>query len=132
VKPDAVRRGLVGAVIGRFESIGLHVIASRHCLLTKEQAAAFYVVHKDLPFYEDLAVFMSSGLVIVNVLKGENAILGCRSVIGAPDPLKAATGTIRAEFAISLMENSVHASDSYDSTIREIAFFFPASDPLIR
>src|SRR3954463_60338 len=124
VKPDATRRNLTGAIIDRFEKAGLKVVAQRRTRLSKEQAEAFYAVHKERPFFSGLVAFMTSGPVVVQVLEGEGAIAKNREVMGATNPAKAAAGTIRKDFAESIEANSVHGSDSPENAAAEIAFFF--------
>ena len=124
IKPDAVRRNLIGNIIAKFEENGLKVVAMKKIKMTRAQAEGFYGVHKDRPFFGELVETMTSGPVVVQVLEGENAILKNREVMGATDPAAAADGTIRKEFALSKGENSVHGSDSPASAAREIAFFF--------
>ena len=124
IKPDATRRNLTGKINARFEEKGLRIVAQRRVRLTKAQAEAFYDVHKERPFYGSLVAFMTSGPVVVQVLEGENAVQANRDIMGATDPLKAAVGTIRKDFAESLEANSVHGSDSPENAAREIAFFF--------
>ncbi len=126
VKPDGVRKGLVGEVIKRFEANGLKIAALRMILLGKEEAKAFYIVHKERPFYESLTDFMSSGPIVTMVVEGENAISKVRDIMGATNPKDAATGTIRADLASDIEHNIVHGSDSKESASYEIAFFFPA------
>jgi nucleoside-diphosphate kinase len=125
IKPDAVAKNVIGQIYSRFEQAGLRVVAARMLHLTKEQAGAFYAVHKERPFYNDLVAFMTSGPVMVQVLEGEGAIARNREVMGATDPKKAAPGTIRADFASTVDENAVHGSDGPDTAKAEIAFFFP-------
>ena len=124
IKPDAVAKNVVGAVTAKLEGAGLRVLASKMVRLTDAQAKAFYAVHKERPFYNDLVKFMTEGPVIVQVLEGENAIAKNRQVMGATNPKDAAAGTIRAEFAESVGENSVHGSDAPETAAEEIAFFF--------
>lgn len=128
IKPDATRRNLTGKIIAKFEEGGLRVVASKRIQMTRKQAEGFYAVHKDRPFFGELVDFMISGPVVVQVLEGENAIARNREIMGATDPKKAAPGTIRAEFAESIGENSVHGSDAPETAKDEIAFFFAASD----
>jgi len=125
IKPDAVAKNVIGQIYSRFEQAGLRVVAARMLHLTKEQAGAFYAVHKERPFYNDLVAFMTSGPVMVQVLEGEGAIARNREVMGATDPKNAAPGTIRADFASTVDENAVHGSDGPDTAKAEIAFFFP-------
>ncbi|MFP4274901.1 MAG: nucleoside-diphosphate kinase [Paracoccaceae bacterium] len=124
IKPDATRRNLTGKINAKFEEAGLRIIAQKRIRLTKEQAGAFYAVHKERPFYDELCEFMASDPVVVQVLQGENAISRNREVMGATNPADAAPGTIRAEFAESVGENSVHGSDAPETAAQEIAFFF--------
>ena len=128
IKPDATRRNLTGAIVDRFEKAGLRVIASRRIRLSKEQAEAFYAVHKERPFFGSLVSFMTSGPVVVQVLEGENAVALNREIMGATDPNKAAPGTIRKDLAESIEANSVHGSDSLENAQTEIAFFFADVD----
>ena len=132
VKPDAVAKGVAGKIIGRFEEAGLKILAAKMVHLTKEQAAGFYVVHKDRPFYASLCTFMTQGPCIPMVLEGENAVGRVRDLMGATDPSKAAAGTIRREFASSIESNAVHGSDSPESAAFEIPYFFAALEILPR
>jgi nucleoside-diphosphate kinase len=125
IKPDAVGKNVIGEIYNRFEKAGLRIVAARMLHLTREQAGAFYAVHKERPFYADLVGFMTSGPVMVQVLEGEGAIAKNREVMGATDPAKAASGTIRADFAKTVDENAVHGSDGPETARAEIAFFFP-------
>ena len=125
IKPDAVSKNVIGEIYSRFEKAGLRVVAARMLQLSKDQAGAFYAVHKERPFYADLCAFMSSGPVMVQVLEGEGAIAKNRDLMGATDPKKAAEGTIRADFAASIDANAVHGSDGPDTAAVEIAYFFP-------
>ena len=124
IKPDATKRNLTGKIIAKFEEAGLRVIASKRIHLTQAQAGKFYEVHKDRPFFGELTEFMASEPVVVQVLEGEGAIAKNREVMGATNPADAAPGTIRAEFAESVGENSVHGSDAPETAKEEIAFFF--------
>ena len=128
IKPDATRRDLTGQINARLEAAGLRIVAQRRMRLSRAQAEAFYAVHRERPFYRSLCEFMSSGPVVVQVLEGENAIETNREVMGATDPAKAAPGTIRKDFALSIEANSVHGSDAPDTAAREIAFFFAEID----
>ena len=125
IKPDATERNLTGKIIDKFESAGLRVIASKRIRMNREQAEGFYAVHKERPFFGELVEFMMSGPVVVQVLEGDDAIAKNREVMGATNPADAAPGTIRAEFARSITENSVHGSDAPETAATEIAFFFP-------
>ena len=124
IKPDAVSKNVIGKIIDRFESNGLRIAAMKKVKLTKEDAAKFYEVHKERPFFNDLCEYMSSGPVVVMVLEGENAVAKNRELMGATDPKEAKPGTIRADFAESIEANAVHGSDSLDNAKKEIAFFF--------
>ena len=124
IKPDATRRNLTGKINAKFEDAGLRIVAQKRIKLSPEQAGQFYAVHKDRPFYGELVEFMASEPVVVQVLEGENAIAKNREVMGATNPKDAAPGTIRAEFAASVGENSVHGSDAPETAKEEIAFFF--------
>ena len=128
VKPDAVRRNLIGKIYDRFETAGLTIIAARMMSLSKEQAEGFYAVHSERPFFNDLVAYMTSGPVIEQVLEGENAIRKNREIMGATNPSEALAGTIRADFAESLEANSAHGSDAPDTAATEIAYFFDAAD----
>lgn len=124
IKPDATRRNLTGKINAKLEEAGLRIVAQKRLLLTRAQAEAFYAVHRERPFYNDLVAFMTSGPVVVQVLEGENAVARNREVMGATNPANAAPGTIRKEFAESIEANSVHGSDSPETAAAEIAFFF--------
>ena len=124
IKPDAVHKNLIGEIISRFEKAGLKVIAGRMIHLFASQAGGFYAVHKARPFFGELCEFMISEPVVVQVLEGEGAIAKNREVMGATNPADAAPGTIRAEFAQSVGENSVHGSDAPETAAVEIAYFF--------
>lgn len=126
IKPDAVAKNVIGQIYARFEKAGLKVIAARMMHLSRQEAEAFYAVHRERPFFGDLVGFMMSGPVMVQVLEGENAIARNRDLMGATDPKKAAPGTIRADFASSIDANAVHGSDGPDTARQEVAFFFPA------
>jgi nucleoside-diphosphate kinase len=125
VKPDAVAKNVIGQIMARFESAGLKIAAAKMIHLSREQAQAFYAVHKARPFFNDLVAFMISGPVLIQVLEGENAIAKNRDLMGATDPKKAAKGTIRADFAASIDANAVHGSDAPETAAAEIGFFFP-------
>lgn len=128
VKPDAVGRNLAGKVIAHLEENGFRVRALRMMRLTKEQAAAFYAVHRERPFYESLVGFMTSGPVVPMVLEREGAVARLREVIGATDPAEAAEGTVRKLYAESKERNAIHASDSVENAQSEVRFFFPEAD----
>ncbi|ETX16531.1 nucleoside diphosphate kinase [Roseivivax halodurans JCM 10272] len=124
IKPDATSRNLTGKINAKFEEAGLRIVAQKRIQLSKEQAGEFYKVHAERPFYGELCEFMASGPVVVQVLEGESAITKNREVMGATNPADADEGTIRAEFAESVGENSVHGSDAPETAAEEIAFFF--------
>jgi nucleoside-diphosphate kinase len=124
IKPDATRRNLTGKINAKFEDAGLRIVAQKRIHLTKAQAGEFYKVHAERPFYDELCTFMASEPVVVQVLEGADAISKNREVMGATNPADAAEGTVRAEFAESIGENSVHGSDSPEAAAVEIAFFF--------
>jgi nucleoside-diphosphate kinase len=125
IKPDAVKKNVIGKIISRFEGAGLRVVAARMTHLSRKEAEGFYAVHRERPFFKDLVEFMISGPVLIQVLEGENAIAKNRELMGATDPKKAAQGTIRADFADSIDANAVHGSDSAETARKEIAYFFP-------
>ncbi len=124
IKPDATRRNITGKIGAALEEAGLRIVAQKRLRLTRERAQAFYAVHKERPFYDDLCRFMTSGPVVVQVLEGEAAIEKNREVMGATNPAEAAPGTIRALYAESIEANSVHGSDSPETAAIEIPFFF--------
>jgi nucleoside-diphosphate kinase len=124
IKPDATRRNLTGRINAKFEDAGLRIVAQKRIRLTQDQAEAFYAVHRERPFFNDLVAFMLTGPVVVQVLEGPNAVAKNREIMGATNPANAAPGTIRKEFAESIEANSVHGSDSPENAAREIAFFF--------
>ncbi len=128
VKPDAVRRGLIGDVIGRFEQGRLAVRCLRMVHLTKGEAERFYAVHRERPFFDSLTTFMASGPVVVVVLEGAEAIGRVRKIMGATDPAQAEPGTIRRDLAESIERNTVHGSDSPEAAAFEIPYFFAAVD----
>lgn len=128
IKPDAVAKNVIGAVTAKLEAAGLRVVASKMVRLSETQAKAFYAVHKERPFYNDLVKFMTEGPVVVQVLEGDNAIAKNREVMGATNPEKAAAGTIRKEFATNIERNAVHGSDAPETAREEIAFFFSNAD----
>jgi nucleoside-diphosphate kinase len=125
IKPNAVAKNAIGAILTRFEAAGLRIVAARMLHMTHEQAVGFYAIHEEKPFFGELVAFMTSGPVMVTVLEGENAVAANREIMGATNPANAAPGTIRADFADSFTENAVHGSDAADTAAVEIAFFFP-------
>ena len=124
IKPDAVVKNVIGQIYARFEGAGLKVIAARMAHLSRGEAEAFYAVHKARPFFNDLVSFMISGPVMIQVLEGQNAIAKNRELMGATDPKKADKGSIRADFADSIVANAVHGSDAAETAAVEMAFFF--------
>lgn len=129
VKPDAVKHGHVGEVIRRFEAAGLTIRALKMVSLERREAERFYQVHKERPFFASLTQFMSSGPTVAMVLEGPGAIIKVRTLMGATDPAKAETGTIRKDLATTVEQNAVHGSDSPESAAYEIPFFFPSLEP---
>ncbi len=132
VKPDAVRRGLIGEVIGRFEAADLTIRALKMVSLDRREAEGFYAVHRERPFFVSLTQFMSSGPLVAMVLEGEGAIAKVRGLMGATDPAKAAPGTIRRDLASGIEQNVVHGSDSPESAAYEIPYFFGALEQFAR
>ena len=132
IKPDAVKKNVIGKILARFEEAGLKVVAARMMHLSRTEAEGFYAVHRERPFFKDLVDFMVSGPVVVQVLEGDNAVAKNRDLMGATDPKKAAKGTIRADLAESIERNVVHGSDGADTARQEIAFFFDAAQILAR
>lgn len=128
LKPDAVRKNVIGKIYSRFETNGLKIVAARMMRLSQAEAEGFYAVHRGRPFFNDLVEFMVSGPVMIQVLEGENAIQKNRDLMGATDPKKAEKGSIRADFAESIDANAVHGSDSPETAAFEIGYFFPALD----
>lgn len=130
IKPDAVKKGVIGQILTRFENNGLRIAATKKIQLSQKEAEEFYAVHKERPFFEDLVEFMISGPVVVSVLEGKNAVLKNRELMGATNPKEAAPGTIRADFAESIDANAVHGSDSLENAKIEIEFFFSKTEIL--
>jgi nucleoside-diphosphate kinase len=128
IKPDATARNVTGAINAMIEKAGLRIVAQKRIKMSREQAETFYAVHRARPFFGELVDFMTSGPVVVQVLKGENAVAAYRDLMGATDPAKAAPGTIRKVHAISIGENSVHGSDAADTAQKEIAQFFAGNE----
>jgi nucleoside-diphosphate kinase len=124
VKPDAVAKQKIGEILARAEREGLRLVAGRFLHLTREDAARFYIVHRERPFYASLCEFMSSGPVFASALEGENAIAKWREIMGATDPAKAAPGTVRRDFGTNVERNATHGSDAPDTARWEIGFFF--------
>jgi nucleoside-diphosphate kinase len=130
IKPDAVKKGVIGKIIDRFESNGLRIAALKKIQLDAKKAGEFYAVHAERPFFGELVEFMTSGPVVVMVLEGENAMAKNRELMGATNPKEAAPGTIRADFAESIDANAVHGSDSLENAENEIKFFFSKDEVL--
>jgi nucleoside-diphosphate kinase len=128
IKPDAVKKNVIGQILARFENAELRIVAARMKHLSRDEAEGFYAVHRQRPFFRDLVEFMISGPVLIQVLEGENAIATNRELMGATDPKKAEKGTIRADFAQSIDANAVHGSDSLETARTEVAYFFPACE----
>ena len=128
IKPDGVKRNLIGQIFSRFEASDLRIVATKMLHLSLREAEGFYAVHRARPFYSELTEFMSSGPVVVSVLEGDNAINRHRDVMGATNPAQAAEGTIRKDFALSIGENTVHGSDAPETAATEIAYFFAATE----
>ena len=126
IKPDGVKKNIIGEVLKRFEEKGLRIAGLKKIKLTKEEAQEFYIIHKERPFYESLTDFMSEGPIVVLVIEGENAISRVREIMGATNPKEALPGTIRSDFASDIEHNIVHGSDSAVSASYEIPFFFSA------
>lgn len=130
IKPDAVKKNVIGEIISRFEKNGLRIAAMKKIWMTKEEAKGFYIVHKDRPFYDSLTDFMSEGPIVVMVLEGENAIAKNREIMGATNPANAAHGTIRKDLAENIERNAVHGSDAPETAAFEIGYFFSALEIL--
>jgi nucleoside-diphosphate kinase len=128
IKPDAVKKNVIGQILARFEKAGLRIVAARMKHLSRAEAEGFYAVHRQRPFFRDLVEFMISGPVLIQVLEGDNAVAKNRELMGATDPKKAEKGTIRADFAQSIDANAVHGSDSAENARTEVAYFFPACE----
>ena len=128
IKPDAVKKGVVGKILDRFESNGLRIAATKKLQLSQQEAETFYAIHAERPFFKDLVEFMISGPVVVTVLEGNGAMAKNRDLMGATNPAEAEKGTIRADFAESIDANAVHGSDSVENAANEIAFFFAAKE----
>ena len=126
VKPDAFARNLTGEIIARFERKGLRIAALRHMTMDRRLAEQHYAEHDGKPFFEELVSFITSGPLVALVLEGQDAVKAARQVIGATNPLEAAPGSIRGDFALEVGQNMVHGSDSNESAAREAAIFFPS------
>jgi nucleoside-diphosphate kinase len=128
IKPDAVSKGHIGAILAKINEGGFKIVAMKYLQLTDKRAGEFYAIHRDRPFYGELVAFMSSGPIVAAILEKENAVDDFRTLIGATNPAEAATGTIRQLFADSIGENAIHGSDSDDNAIIESNFFFSATE----
>ena len=128
IKPDGVKRNLVGKILSRFEENKLRIVATKMIHITISEAEGFYAVHRERPFFNELTQFMSSGPVVVSILEGENAVSHHREIMGATNPAEAAEGTIRRDYADSLGENTVHGSDSLENAAVEITYFFSPTE----
>ncbi len=124
IKPDGVRRGLIGEVIKRLEAANIKIVAMKMIHMTKKEAQGFYAVHKEKPFFDSLTDFMTSGPIVVMVLKGEDVISRYRKLMGATNYKEAEPGTIRADFATDIEKNVVHGSDAPETAATEIKYFF--------
>ena len=124
IKPDGVRKKLIGTILKRFEDRGFEIINVKHIHLTQDEASEFYSMHKEQPFFKDLIGFMTSGPCLPFIIRGEDAVLKVREIMGATNPEEAEEGTIRKDFAESIDSNIIHGSDSKESAEREISFFF--------
>ena len=128
IKPDGVSRNLVGKILSRFEENGLRIVVTKMIHMSKREAEGFYAVHRERPFFNELTKFMCSGPVVVSILEGENAVAHHREIMGATNPVEAAEGTIRRDFAKSVGENTVHGSDSMENAAIESSYFFSQID----
>ena len=128
VKPDAVKKNVIGEILRRFETAGLKIVTTKMVSLTKAEAEGFYAVHKERPFFGSLTDFMSSGPILVSVLEGEGAIRAHRKIMGATNPAEADEGTIRKDFATNIEQNAVHGSDAPETAQWEIGYFFSGVD----
>jgi len=128
IKPDAVKKNVIGEIYRRFEAAGLQIVGAKMKRLSTAEAQAFYAVHRERPFYNDLVEFMTSGPVMIQVLEGDDAIALNRELMGATNPQEAAPGSIRADFADSIDANAVHGSDAAETAALEIGFFFSSCE----
>ncbi len=124
VKPDAVAKGLIGEIVKRFESKGLEIKELRLLTLSQEKAAELYAVHKERPFFNDLVEYVTGGPVVVMKLEGQSAVVAARNIIGATNPVEAASGTIRGDFGLDISQNLIHGSDSPENAQKELSIFF--------
>jgi nucleoside-diphosphate kinase len=128
IKPDGVKRNCIGNIVAKIEAADLKIVATKMIHMSKREAEQFYAVHSDRPFFGELCDYMTSGPVVVSVLEGKNAVASYRDLMGATDPAKAAKGTIRSEFGLSIGENTVHGSDSLENAAIEISYFFSGTE----
>ncbi|AXI84106.1 nucleoside-diphosphate kinase [Xylella taiwanensis] len=132
IKPDAVAKNVIGDIYSRFEKAGLKIVAAKYKQLSRCEAEGFYAVHRDRPFFNPLVEFMISGPVMIQVLEGDNAVVRHRELLGATNPKDAVPGTIRADFAESIEANAAHGSDSVENAAIEMAYFFAATEIILR
>ena len=128
IKPDGVKRNLIGKILSKMEEADLKIVSTKMIHMSRREAEQFYAVHSARPFFGELCDYMTSGPVVVSVLEGKNAVVAYRELMGATDPAKAAKGTIRAEFGLSIGENTVHGSDSQENAAIEVAYFFSGTE----
>ncbi|APJ04966.1 nucleoside-diphosphate kinase [Silvanigrella aquatica] len=128
IKPDGVKRNLIGKILSKIEGADLKVVSTKMIHMSRREAEQFYAVHSARPFFGELCEYMTSGPVVVSVLEGKNAVAAYRELMGATDPAKADKGTIRAEFGLSIGENTVHGSDSLENASIEVAYFFSGTE----
>ncbi len=128
IKPDGVKRNLIGKILSKMEGADLKIVSTKMIHMSRREAEQFYAVHSERPFFGELCEYMTSGTVVVSVLEGKNAVSVYRELMGATDPSKAAKGTIRAEFGLSISENTVHGSDSIENARKEVAYFFSGTE----
>lgn len=128
IKPDGVKRNLIGKILSKMEGADLKIVSTKMIHMSRREAEQFYAVHSERPFFGELCEYMTSGAVVVSVLEGKNAVVAYRELMGATDPSKAAKGTIRAEFGVSISENTVHGSDSLENARKEVAYFFSGTE----
>lgn len=128
IKPDGVKRNLIGKILSKMEGADLKIVSTKMIHMSRREAEQFYSVHSARPFFRELCDYMTSGPVVVSVLEGKNAVTAYRELMGATDPAKASKGTIRAEFGLSIGENTVHGSDSFENAAIEVAYFFSGTE----
>ncbi|KAB8031096.1 nucleoside-diphosphate kinase [Fluviispira multicolorata] len=128
IKPDGVKRNIIGKILAKIEESGLRVVATKTMHMSRREAEQFYAVHSARPFFGELCEYMTSGPVVVSVLEGKNAVASYRELMGATDPSKASKGTIRAEFGLSIGENTMHGSDTLENAAIEVAYFFSGTE----